>query len=77
MQPLKIPIANIIVHYLTCNAFQRYWIDQMVFIIADINIRIEADNSSHIPKFCPCPKITHMVEEILMCLLVIVKTLCE
>ena len=77
MQPLQTPITNIILHYLTFNVVQRGWIGQTVLIIADINIRIGTDGYYPIPPLCPCPKITHMLEEIFLCLIIIVKYLCE
>ena len=49
----------------------------MVLIIADINIKIGTDGSSTIPPLYLCPKITHMLEEISLCLLILVKALYE
>ena len=76
-QPLQIPIKNIILHYVTCDSVQRGCIDQTVLIIADLNIKIGTDVCSPIPPLCLCPKITHMVEDLLLCLIIIVTDLCE
>ena len=76
-QPLQIPITNSILHYVTCYAVQRYWIDHMILIIADININIVTEKYSPIPPLLLCPKIKHMVEDILLCLLILVKALCD
>ena len=51
-QPLKSPIANIILHYATYDAIQRGWIDQTVLIIADLNIKIGTYGYSSIPPLC-------------------------
>ena len=48
----------------------------MVLVVADLNIKIGTDGSSPITPLFLCPKITHMVEELLLCLLILVKALC-
>ena len=77
MKPLQSPITNNIFHCVTFDAFQRGWIEPMVFIIAYINVKIGINGSSLVPRLYPFPKITHTLEELLLCLLILVKALCE
>ena len=75
--PLQIPIANSILHYVTCDAVQRGWIDQTVLIIDDLNTKIGTDGFSPIPPICPFTTITHILKEPFLWLLIIVKYLCD
>ena len=76
-QNIQSPITNSILHYVTWNIVQRGWIDQMVLIITDLNINIGAEGSSIITSLFLCPKITHMLGEVLLCLIIILKALFE
>ena len=73
---IQSPITNSILHYVTYDALQRCWIEHMVLIFAILNIKIGTGGSSRTLPFCLCPKITHMLEELLLCILVIFKVLC-
>ena len=75
--PLQIPITNSILYYVTCDEFQGGWIEQRILIFSGINIKIVTDGSYPIPPHYPCPKITHILEELLMCLLILFKYMCE
>ena len=75
--PLQSPIKNSIIHYVTCDETQKGWIEQTILIFAGLNIRIGTDGSYPILTLRLCPKTTHMVEEILLCLLIIVKSQCD
>ena len=69
--------TNSILHYVNRDAFQRGCIDQMVFIIADINTRIGIGGSYPNPTLWTCLKITHIIEEIFLCLIILFKSLCD
>ena len=60
-QTIQRPITNIIFRYLTCDAVQSCWIDQMVLIFSGINANIVTGGTSPINLNCQCPKITNML----------------
>ena len=53
-------------HYVTCDTFQRGCIEQKVLIFYGINIKIGNDGSSTSTPLLPCPKVKHMLEDIIL-----------
>ena len=49
----------------------------MLFIFSGPNIKIGTDVYSSAPPIFPCPKGTHVLEELLLCLIVLLKYLRE
>ena len=75
-QIIQIPITDSILnYYFTYDTVQRVWINQAVLVFFGLNIKIETDGSSITPPLCPCPKVTHILKEFLMGLIIIFKEL--
>ena len=76
-QPIQSLIIYSILHYITYDAVQRHRVEETALIFDGINIKIITDNSYLLPPLCPCPKITHVFEEILLCCPIVLKPLFD
>ena len=77
MYTLQSPITNSILNYLNCDVVQRGRIEQKVLIFSGLNIKVETGRSSPITLHWSWTKITHMIEDIILCLIVFFKALCD
>ena len=75
MNLLQRPITNKILHYITCNLVQNCWIEQVFMIFPGINMNIENEIYSPTPPLFSFPKVTHMIEQHLLCMIIIFKSL--
>ena len=75
MRIIQIYITNTILHYIIYDAIQRGWIEQMVLIFAGINTKIVTGRSSPVPPIWNFPKVTHILEDLFLWLIIIFKDL--
>ena len=74
---IQIPITNTTLHYLNGYEVKSRWIDQTLFIFYGINIKIGTVGSSLAPPLFLCLKVTHMIQEVLLCLVILFKDTCD
>ena len=52
-QPIKSPLTNRIIHYITWDAVQGRRIEETALVFGRLNINIRTDKSSPLPTLCP------------------------
>ena len=74
---IKITITNSILRCLTCDAYQSGCIKHTVLIFDGLNIKLGTDGYSPAPPLWTWPKVTYILEDILLWLIILFEVLYE
>ena len=74
---IQILNTNSILRYVTYDVVQRGWVVQMTLILIDLDIKIGTDRSSTDTPLRPQFKVAHIIEEIILCLLIIIEPMSD